>query len=138
VTRSSAHGSMPLQLLPIKEVLQRHTLYVAVWPEMSELKLQSELILTRVVIRIVVGDRSEGGVSKLCVSTAQGNNEAGRVAQVEGLSGELQVGALRHRELLGESDIDVTEVGPEERVALYVADCAGRLRNKCRGVEEIM
>jgi hypothetical protein len=91
---------MPLQLLPIKEELQRHTLYVAVWPEMSELTLQSELILTRVVIRIVVGDRSEGGVSKLCVSTAQWNDVAGRVAHVEGLSGELQVGPLRHRDFL--------------------------------------
>jgi hypothetical protein len=55
--------------------------------------------LTWVVIRIVVGNRSEGGVSKLCVSTAQWNDVARRVTHVEGLSGELQVGPLRHGEL---------------------------------------
>ena len=67
-----------------------------------ELRFESELVKARGVIWIEVADYAEVGTAQFRTAVTQREDEAGRVADVVGLGTELQVQALRHREVLEE------------------------------------
>jgi hypothetical protein len=106
--------------------------------ENSEHQFQGELIQPGRVVRGEGGDRSEGWISELRVAAAQRNDVARRIADVVGLSAELDVGALGYRKGLGDGQIDVAEVGPEERISGRGSDGASGLGRKGGGVEELV
>ena len=102
-----------------------------------ELRFECELVETRSVVGIEIANHSEVSTAKFSTAVPQREDEAGRVADVVGLRTELQVHALRHREVLEERQIHVTEVGAEERVARRIANFPGRLRCEGGDVEEL-
>ena len=96
-----------------------------------ELRLEYELVLTRVVVRIGGRDGAEGVVAVLLVTAVVvRDEEVWRVGDVEALCAELEVDPFRDREVLEDGEVYVTEVGSKQRVALRVANGSEGLRSE--------
>ena len=101
--------------------------------------LQNELILARYVVGIGSRDGTEGSVAKGLVSAVVVRDvEVRRVGDVERLDPELDVQTLRGGKVFEERQVDVPEVGSNQRVALRVADRSQGLRREGGRVEELV
>ena len=61
---------------------------------------ESELILSRSVIRIRLGNTSERRISEACPTAAIANVEVGRIGDIEALRTELHLHTLGDRKVL--------------------------------------
>ena len=103
-----------------------------------ELRLEYELVLTRVVVRIGGRDGAEGVVAVLLVTAVVvRDEEVWRVGDVEALCAELEVDPFRDREVLEDGEVYVTEVGSKQRVALRGSNGSEGLRGEVCRVEEL-
>src|SRR5579863_1770114 len=101
------------------------------------MSLECELKLTRRVIRIGLRNASERGVAKACPAASVSDIKVWRVGEIEALRSELHLQAFRDWKVLENGEIDVTELGSKQRIALSVPYGSERLRSKRSGIEEL-
>ena len=98
---------------------------------------ESELKLSRGVIRIRLGDTSERRISEACPTAAIADVEVGRIRYIEALRAELHFHALGDRKVLEDGQIHMSEIGPEKGIPMRGANRSQWLWLKCRDVKEL-
>lgn len=83
-----------------------------------EVGLESELILPWCVVWIGLRNSTECRVSEACAATAISDVEIRRVGDIKALGPELHLQTLRDGEVLEDRQINMAEVGPEQRVSM--------------------
>src|SRR5579863_9077938 len=98
---------------------------------------ESELILSRRVIRIRLGNASERRISEACPAAAIADVEVGCIGDIEALRTELHLHALGDGKVLEDRQIDMSKVGPEQRVPTSSSNGSQWLRSEGCDVKEL-
>src|SRR5579863_3762488 len=98
---------------------------------------ESELILSRRVIRIRLGNTSERWISEACPTAAIANVEVGRIGDIETLRTELHFYAICNGKVLEDGQIHMAKVGPEQRIPTSGANRSKWLRGEGRDIKEL-
>jgi hypothetical protein len=101
-----------------------------------ELRLESELIFPRSVVRIGLRDAAEGWVSEACSAAAISDIEVRRVRDVEALCAEPHLYTFLDRKVLEDGEVDMAEVGSKLRVAPGVSNRSECLWSEGCRIEE--
>ena len=99
--------------------------------------LESELILSRSVIRIRLGNASESRISEACPAAAIADVEVGRIGDIEAFRPELHLHVLGDGKVLEDREIDMSKVGPEQRISTSSSNVSQWLRSEGCDVEEL-
>src|SRR5246127_5319067 len=102
-----------------------------------EMYFESELILSRRVIRIRLGNTSERRIAETCPTAAVADVEVGRIGDIETLGTELHLHPLGDRKVLENGQIDMSKVGPEQRIPMGGANRSQWLRGEGRDIKEL-